>query len=137
MIDCNELAQIAELKPPASPEALAAIQQTLGRTFPAAYVAFLRCTDGMYVPTVISLYLYATGELAERNATYEVPIYLPDWLLIGSDGGGRGILLDCASEPGTVYIVGLGSLRRADAEVLAPDMAAWARDGFAIESEED
>ena len=46
-------------------------------------------TGAVSVDGSVDVYLYGPEEIAERNATYEIPAYRPDLLLIGDDGGGR------------------------------------------------
>jgi hypothetical protein len=130
MIDCTYLTQIAATQEPATQEAIVLAQDAVRHTFPNEYVQLLRCSNGLSVPNVVSLSLYSTDELSERNETYEVPIYLPDWLVIGDDGGGRGVFLDVAS--GAVYLVGLGSMLRSDAVLLASSIDDWVKQGFVL-----
>jgi len=136
MIDCGWPAQAATaLEPAAAEEEIEAAEQLLGCHFPPAYRELLRCSNGLLVGGDYSLNLYSTAYLQERNVTYEVLEYGPDgWILIGDDGGGDGILLDCSSPEGAVYKLGLGSLQREDAEMLASRLSAWVDEGFNLPS---
>ena len=71
-----------------------------------------------------SMNIYAADELQEQNETFQVKIYAPaSWLMIGDDGGGQMIMLDCAD--GSVYRVGDGYMRQDGATILAPDLSSW------------
>jgi len=133
MIDCMELSKVVEMQESASDEAIAHTQAMIGCLFPSPYVELLKCSDGFSVPDVVNLHVYSTSGLPERNTTYEVATYLPGWLLIGSDGGGRGIFLNCTDQEGAIYIVGLGSMLRSDMVLLASNAAEWVTRGFSLD----
>ncbi|MGW9350815.1 DUF4303 domain-containing protein [Nocardiopsis flavescens] len=76
-----------------------------------------RCTPGLYLPDGTAV--YGPHSLAERNATAEVDRYAPGWVLVGDDGGGRGLLMrrtgpgfDPAAgrESAEVFLLDLGAL---------------------------
>ncbi len=91
----------------------------------------LRCSNGLTAQWDVSgLILYATTELGERNATYEVAIYAHTLLMIGDDGGSKGVMLDRTDPEGQLYLLGMGSMAREDAEVLASSFAEWVASGF-------
>jgi hypothetical protein len=80
-------------------------------------------------PTV-DVYIYEPRQrLAERNATYQVPIYRPDLLLIGDDGGGRGLFIPRGEADPDVIRIELGATSSDDGEVLG-NLAALAADAF-------
>ena len=137
MIQCTELSRLVELQEPASEEAIVQAQEALGCSFPNMYIDLLRCSNGFSVPDVVSLIVYGTGDsriadICERNTTFVVSDYLPEWLLIGDDGGGRGIFLDHTDQEGAVYIVGLGCMHPSDAILLAANLAEWVAQGFPL-----
>lgn len=74
-MNCTELAKIVEMNPPATDAAIAQAQTALGYSLPDTYIELLKCSDGFFVHPV--LMVYETGGISERNATYEVGIYLP------------------------------------------------------------
>jgi hypothetical protein len=133
MIDRSLLSQLAELQEPAHIEQIVLAQQAIGCVFPQEYVDLLKTANGLQMLNVVSLILYSTDEIEERNLTYEVKDYLPGWVLIGDDGGGRGVLLDCDEPPGAIYLVGLGSMLRSDASMLAPTIIEWVTRHFSLE----
>ncbi|MCE7989392.1 MAG: SMI1/KNR4 family protein [Caldilinea sp. CFX5] len=133
MINRDYLAQFGELGLPATDEQIAQVEAAVGYVFPSEYRDSLQMANGIVFTGIESLILYATDEIEERNLTYEVKDYLTGWLLIGDDGGGRGILLDCEETPGAVYLVGLGALFREDARCLAATFDEWVSHGFKLD----
>ena len=132
MKDCEELAQFATTNNPATQDEILRVQKGLECTLPQDYIDFLKCSNGISADGIRSLLLYDTDSVLERNSTFEVSTYAPpSWILIGDDGGGRGIFLDCASEKGSVYQIGLGSMLRSDAVFLASSLTDWIERRFA------
>lgn len=74
-------------------------------------------------------YFYALADLLERNQTYETREYCPGWLTIGDDGGGSAIVVTPDKWPTPVFLVGHGSMSRADFVEVAEDLDAWVRSG--------
>lgn len=106
------------LHPPATDTAINAAEDASSIPFPPEYRALLRLTNGLYSDGC--LVLYAAEDLATRNQDYEVPTYLPDYLMIGDDSGGQAILID---RSGALYEVGMGVM---DADWLEPSAASLA-----------
>src|SRR5687768_2426892 len=132
MIDCLELARIARVEEPAAQDEIESAQEATGHTFPAEYVELLKCSNGLVVVLDNGIWLsfYPAHYLAERNADYEVSIYLPLWLMIGDDGWGNGIFLDCSSPDGAIYLLGMGVGDSSAATFLAPRLSEWIAYGF-------
>jgi hypothetical protein len=118
------------LNPPASEEALSALEKRLGFSLPTAYRRFLRVTDGFSLGG--GLLMYSTEEIEERNATYEVQIYSPGYLSIGDTGGGEAILIRQDDDEARLQIVGMGVLTPDDMRMLAPSLWQWMESGFPI-----
>lgn len=76
--------------------------------------------------------LYWRDSLAERNATYDIARWLPGYLLIGDDSGGRGFFLRCDRGSGPVFMSGLGALDEDELDTVAPAFEAWLHSGFAL-----
>jgi len=69
---------------------LVALKARTGLGLPEDYQAFLRrCNGGEGFVGTEYLILWKLGELEPFNKEYEVSQYLPDVLLIGSNGGGE------------------------------------------------
>ena len=60
--------------------------------------------------------VYSPEDIAERNSTYEIPQYRPDLLLIGDDGGGRGLLIARDDPDPDVILMDLGAVGSDDGE---------------------
>lgn len=74
-------------------------------------------------------YFYALADLLERNQTYETREYCPGWLTIGDDSGGSAIVVAPDKWPTPAYLVGHGSMSRADFVEVAADLDEWVRSG--------
>lgn len=134
MIDRDKINQLAVRNKPATLQDISRAEKEIGYSFPLSLVELLSCSNGLLVEDDLSLRLYSTEEIAERNATYEVATYAPTMLCIGDDGGGRAILLE--RESGTVYLVDMGSLVKEDVIFLAESITEWSQNGFALKEEE-
>jgi hypothetical protein len=77
----------------------------------------------------VDVYLYGPEEIAERNSTYEIATYRPDLLLIGDDGGGRGLFVPRNDPDPEVFLIGLGAVGSDDGERVGR-LAALAADAF-------
>ncbi|WP_166643061.1 SMI1/KNR4 family protein [Alcanivorax sp. 24] len=119
MLNRANLEQHYRLEPPASPEALARAEAGLGRPLHPEYAAFLRLSDGLY--TDGNLVLLDADSIAERNRDYEVPEYLPGYLMIGDDSGGVALLLR-NREP-AVFEVDMGVMMASEMRVCADSLA--------------
>ncbi len=128
------LLESAELRGGATREEIDQAETELGLTLPSEYRALLAESNGLRPQgghtDRYDLALFAAAELAEMNTAYEVPDYLPGHLLIGLDGGGRGIFLDTAAEPSPVYLCEMGALFPDDLRRLADSLEAWMRTGW-------
>lgn len=127
-MDRNQLAKVAKLNDPATPHEIAQARTAVGRQFPPEYEDLLTHSNGLLANDEVNL--YAIEEIAERNATYEVGKYLPDWLMIGDDGGGSGIFLDLTKTPASVYRSDMGVFIETEATALAPSLGDWVASGF-------
>lgn len=141
MLDCERLrerlGQFAELQQGATREEIRQDEQALGCTFPSDYVEFLTCTNGLDLDEPAGLNLFPTEEIADLNSGYGIPGFMPGWLLIGTDGGGEGILIDCTAPDGPIYRVPLVALLPEDAICLAPSLSEWVRDDFDLSAGPD
>ncbi|MEU0492796.1 DUF4303 domain-containing protein [Nocardiopsis sp. NPDC006139] len=107
-----------------------------------------RTTPGLHLADGTAV--YGPHTLAERNAAFEVARHAPGWVLVGDDGGGRGLLMREAGpdfDPATgresaeVVLLDLGALCPGvadEGEFLTDDLVGWlshrepaARDGRA------
>ena len=63
--------------------------------------------------------------MLERNTTYEISIYCPEYLLVGDDSGGRGFLIRSESDDLAIYSSDLGDLGPEDFEQEATSLQDW------------
>ncbi|KUF18066.1 SMI1/KNR4 family protein [Streptomyces silvensis] len=86
-----------------------------------------RSTPGVLLPNGVSV--YGPHVIRERNDTYEVREYAPDWVLVGDDSGGRGLFMRHHGRDRTsVYALDLGAVEHdveANGELLTGDLVGW------------
>ncbi|NML41839.1 hypothetical protein HHL17_31940 [Chitinophaga sp. G-6-1-13] len=113
---------------------LSRITTALGITLPGAYARFLETEQLQESRLVTDLVnLYGTDDLVTRNEDYQVQRYLPGYLSIADDSGGRGIFLHTTQPTLTVYITGYGALDPECMDVLSDDFLQWAQQGYSLE----
>ncbi|MDH6579851.1 SMI1/KNR4 family protein [Kitasatospora sp. MAP5-34] len=83
-----------------------------------------RSTPGVCLPN--GVVIYGPQDLLERNETYEVREYQPDWVLIGDDSGGHGLFMRRDGGAGAaVYSLDLGA---GDHDIDSPGVGEWLTD---------
>ena len=115
------------------PAAAAAVEQLAAALpeLPPDYLAFLRLSNGGEgdlgtAPGWFSL--WPAEEVAELNAAYEVPDFLPGFVAFGSDGGGEMLAFGADGQTwGRVYAVPFIPMEAASATAIAPDFASFVR----------
>lgn len=110
------------------------IEKALGVVLPGAYRNFLLqaqlTADGVVRDL---LHLYGTGNLLERNTTYEVQKYLPAYISIGDDSGGQAICLHCNDHDEKVYLTGYGALDTGSMAILSDSFTDWIQNGCSLD----
>ncbi|PRR90356.1 MULTISPECIES: SMI1/KNR4 family protein [unclassified Bacillus (in: firmicutes)] len=91
------------LNEPASNLHIKEVEPQLNMVLPHAYKTLLKQTNGSSIGG--DVLLYGTGDIAERNATWEVYRYASGYIAIGD---GRIFLMRQAEEEKKVWIVGAG-----------------------------
>ncbi|MEU1184927.1 hypothetical protein ABZ464_46415 [Streptomyces sp. NPDC005820] len=90
-----------------------------------------RSRPGVLLPNGVSL--YGPHVIRERNDTYEVREYAPDWVLVGDDSGGRGLFMRLhGPDRGSVYGLDLGAVEHdieGSGELLTGDLIGWLAEG--------
>lgn len=125
-----------------SEKELEELQRQLGYTLPTAYLSFLQETNGaewcIHDKKGDCLNLWRVQNVPEWSKSY-LQDWLPDCVLIGSDGGGRGIVFDrtASSDPDswTVYRVDFGDLDRDEMVWVADSFLEWANREFRLPHE--
>lgn len=83
-----------------------------------------RSTPGVLLPN--GVVVYGPLDLLERNETYEVNEYQPDWVLIGDDSGGCGLFMRRGGgDRASVYRLDLGA---GDSDIDSPGVGEWMTD---------
>ncbi|MCX5238995.1 hypothetical protein OG824_27730 [Streptomyces prunicolor] len=83
-----------------------------------------RSTPGVHLTGCVVI--YGPQDILERNETYEVGEYQPDWILIGDDSGGRGLFVRRGGgERASVYRLDLGA---GDNDIDSPGVGEWVTD---------
>jgi len=130
-VNCIQVRALARVAAAATVVSIQAAEAAIGLSFPPLYRSMLLCADGfMYDGESYSLSMYGSNELAERNTTCEVQDYLPTLLMIGDDGGGRGIFIEHGQTDGAVYLCDMGAFFLDDLELIASDLQSWISNGF-------
>lgn len=89
---------------------------------PASYKELMRNNDGIeIVPDIESeascLLLWSAEQVAELNKLYETNEFIPDFLFIGSDGGGEGYAIKKGSE--NIFQIPFVTMDEEDAIIVA------------------
>jgi cell wall assembly regulator SMI1 len=101
--------------PPASAAALRAAEQSIGKTLPEDYKAFLlQHNGGDGLIGTGHFILWRAEELCKFNDGYEVSKYAPGLLLFGSNGGGDGFAFDTRTSPYRIMQVPFVGMSRAE-----------------------
>jgi hypothetical protein len=101
MANLNTLAPDFTKEPPASREDIENYELQLARHFPASYCEFLLEANGGEGSIGESGYvmLWPLHALEENLKGYKFDRYVPDFLPIGSDGGGEALVIDYRTNP--------------------------------------
>jgi hypothetical protein len=96
MSDLRGLLRDFNLRPPAAPAAIRALEEAMRSRLPTDYAAFLALGNGGegFVGENSYAMLWGVDELLHLNEAYQVQEYAPGLLLIGSDGGGEAFAFD-------------------------------------------
>ncbi|MFF1649926.1 SMI1/KNR4 family protein [Streptomyces sp. NPDC058240] len=96
----------------------------LGDTPTPALARLWRSTPGVLLPNGVQV--YGPLDILERNETYEVSTYQPDWVLIGDDSGGRGLFMRRGGGyRASVHSLDLGA---GDSDIDSPGVGEWVTD---------
>lgn len=90
-----------------------------------------RSTPGVLLDN--GVHIYGPQCTGERNETFEVSRYAPDWVLVGDDSGGDGFFMRRHGRDRTcVHRLGLGAICadvEAEGEPVTDDLLGWLRAG--------
>ncbi|MEH1017253.1 SMI1/KNR4 family protein [Micromonospora sp. CPCC 206060] len=73
--------------------------------------------------------IYGPHVIQERNETFEVADYAPEWVLVGDDSGGNGLLMrQHGRDRSSVWLLDLGAISENiedDGELVTDDLIGW------------
>ena len=119
-----------ESNPPASTADISDLEQRMGHQIPEEHRQFLLQADGFSLEG--GILLYSTSEIEERNSTWRIPVYLPEYLAIGDTGGGDVILVKYNDDSAGLLICGAGAPFRDMLRKLAPSLEEWFASGCGL-----
>ena len=113
-----------EKRPPATEANIKNAEERFNKSFPDQYINLLKETNGFYSNKA---HLYSTEILLERNQTYNVEEFCPEYFNIGDDAGGSAILIKYDTSDTSVYLVGHGAMDPAHVfyERIGNNLPGW------------
>ncbi len=138
-LEKNELVNFDSIKgsfqEPVEQADLGLAERVLGG-LPAEYILLLRASNGVLAENGVTL--YSALDLIERNQTYEISTYAPDYLAVGDDGGGKAVLL-LRTSPGLspIYLIGHGAIGSYEPTILSESLEAWIESGLEVGISDD
>ena len=89
---------------------------------PVLYDKFLSemCEDGEFIIENTGIILYSKADLIERNTTYQIEEWEPDFFMIGQDGDLAFFIKKDSDD--TIYMNDLGALGSVEMESIASDV---------------
>lgn len=88
------------------------LEKELNILFPKLYSDFLEkiAPDTVFEPADSGVFLYSITDLMERNNTYEIQKYAPDFFMIGQDGDLGFFIKISDRNDDAIYSLGLGAV---------------------------
>ena len=108
----HELEALYTLNDPATSQAIKMLPPEWHSLYPS-YLQFLELSNGLFGDEIT---LLEAEDIQQRNIDYEVKEYLPNFLMIGDNGGGVAILMDNKNQ--NIFAVGIVLAR-------APKKTGW------------
>ena len=97
-----ELETLYTLNDPATSQAIKMLPLKWHSSY-SSYIQFLELSNGLFGDEIT---LLEAEDIQQRNIDYEVQEYLPNFLMIGDNGGGIAILMDNKEQ--NIFAVGMG-----------------------------
>lgn len=112
--------------PPASPDVIALLEQSLRVRLPPDFRDFLGMHDGAagFVGDNYVI-LWSAGEVARYHGSYQVNEYAPGLVLFGSNGGGEAYAFDRRTEANAVVMVPFVGMSLEYAKPVAPTFLSF------------
>lgn len=128
MTSRDELSSRFTLFPPASEAAIRHEEAEYGSALPEEYIDLVNVSNGLI--TMGNLAILGVEGIVQRNADYQVPTYMPDFFMIGDDGGGIAILLNLKDR--RIYEVEMGIMDEDSARLSARSLEDLVRMGTSL-----
>lgn len=110
MIDLEYLQKNYNINPPATDSEISQAEAEMQKKIPPSYVYLLKISNGL--ASSGDLMLHEAADIVQRNIDYQVPVYMPEYTMIGDDSGGSAILMKDGDE--AVYEVDMGVMDEID-----------------------
>jgi hypothetical protein len=127
-VNLSSLKDVFSINPGIESDQLNDLEAQLNRKIPDEYRDLLQAANGFTLANGLSM--YPAEDVFERNETFEVSKYAPDYLAIGDNSGGRSVLIPF--EGVGVYDVDQGVMDPDDMEKLAPSLTEWISNGCVV-----
>ena len=112
----RELEALYPLNDPATSQAIKMLPPEWYSLYPS-YLQFLELSNGLFGDEIT---LLEAEDIEQRNIDYEVKEYLPNFLMIGDNGGGVAILMDNKNQ--NIFAVGMGVMSEDSLEKISSSL---------------
>ena len=112
----HELEALYTLNNPATSQAIKMLPPEWHILYPS-YLQFLELSYGLFGDEIT---LLEAEDIQQRNIDYEVKEYLPNFLMIGDNGGGVAILMDNKNQ--NIFAVGMGVMSEDSLEKISSSL---------------
>ncbi|OSI14515.1 SMI1/KNR4 family protein [Neisseria dumasiana] len=112
----RELENLYTLNSPATTLAIEMLPQEWLYLY-SSYIEFLKISNGLFGNEIT---LLETEHIQQRNIDYEVKEYLPNYLMIGDNGGGVAILMDNKNQ--NIFAVDMGVMSEECLKKISPNL---------------
>lgn len=112
----SELETLYTLNSPATSQAIKMLPLEWYNLYPS-YIEFLKISNGLFGDEIS---LLEAEHIQQRNIDYEVAEYLPNFLMIGDNGGGVAILMEKKNQ--NIFAVGMGVMSEDCLEKISPSL---------------
>ena len=112
----HELETLYTLNDPATSQAIKMLPSEWHILYPS-YLQFLELSNGLFGDEIT---LLEAEDIQQRNIDYEVKEYLPNFLMIGDNGGGVAILMDNKNQ--NIFAVGMGVMSEDSLEKISSSL---------------
>ena len=112
----HELEALYTLNNPVTSQAIKMLPLEWHMLYPS-YLQFLELSNGLFGDEIT---LLEAEDIQQRNIDYEVKEYLPNFLMIGDNGGGVAILMDNKNQ--NIFAVGMGVMSEDSLEKISSSL---------------